>query len=137
MSQAQLYAVDDNNKWKPIPLSAFGAASTGDGGTTTTGGATALKQDEIITLLTQLDNYFASSTNITPELQIVTTGGTVAAGAKFVSIGIRSGAGTVLGAAVDTSIAVVDFPFLGAQYQYDAIPYTVDAGGEFVIVAGR
>lgn len=99
------------------------------------GGATTAKQDEIIALLTQLVDSAPPQTPLTPSLQIVTSNGTIPAGARFVSIGVRAGTGTVLGAPVDTSIAVVEFPYTGVGYL--EISYTVDAGGEFVIVTGR
>ncbi len=106
---------------------------TTDGGTVI-GGATALKQDEIITLLTQLLDLSTNEAPLTPSLEIATTSGTIPAGTKFASIGIRAGTGTILGTPVDTSIAVVEFPYVAAGY--GAIAYTIDAGGEFVIVKG-
>lgn len=102
-----------------------------DGGTI--GGATASKQDQIIALLTQLSDRLAGHPALTPSLQVVTTDGTLS-GVKLASIGIRSGAGTILGAPVDTSIAVVEFPYVPVGYE--SIPYTINPGGEFIIVSG-
>ena len=99
------------------------------------GGATTAKQDEIITLLTQLLDSTPAQTPLTPSLQIENTSGTIPAGAKFVSIGIRAGTGTILGTPVDTSIAVVEFPYV--TMGYGEISYAIDSGGEFVIVMGR
>ncbi len=113
-------------------LLAGGTVTAGDG--SVIGGATTAKQDEIIALLTQLLDRSTETAPLTPSLEIATTSGTIPAGAKFVSIGIRAGTGTILGTPVDTSIAVVEFPYVAAGY--GAIPYTIDAGGEFVIVSG-
>lgn len=105
-------------------------------GDSVTGGATAAKQDEIINLLIQLVNNSLSSVGtLTPELEIATTSGTIAPGAKFVSIGIKSGSGTILGTPVDTVIRTVEFPYVGVEY--NAIDYTLAPDSEFIIVAGR
>ena len=112
-------------------LLAGGTVTAGDG--SVIGGATTAKQDQMIALLTQLVNGTSTQTPLVPSLQIVTTSGTIPAGAKFVSIGAR-GTGTVLGTSIE-SVAVVELPYVAVGY--GEIDYTIDPGGEFIIVSGR
>lgn len=118
-----------------------GISTGGEGEPSTEGSATAANQAIAIGILEEIRdgiqaiNAPIASDRIAPELSIATTDGTIASGAKFVSIGIKAGTGTVLGAAVDTSISVIDFPYISAGYE--AINYTVNAGSQFVILVGR
>jgi len=117
--------------WEREVLAALG----GNVGNSTTGSATALKQDEIIALLAQLRDRLTETAPLTPSLEIAVSSGTISAGAKLISIAIKTGTGTILGTPVDTAIAVVELPYLPMGYV--AVPYTVDAGGEFVILSAR
>lgn len=77
-----------------------------------------------------------NSFSLTPALTRLTgaTDGTVATGAKFVSIFVETGAGTVLGTTVSEGMEIV-FPYYGGTW--GAIVYSVDASSSFLIQEGR
>lgn len=96
--------------------------------------ASQTKQQEQIDLLSRLAPTAQAAI---PGLTIVnnTTPNPIAntiSGAKHISIIVKQGTGTVLGQAVDTEIAVIEYPFL--ERGWDDLPYTVNPGSIFVIL---
>jgi hypothetical protein len=73
---------------------------------------------------------------LTPSLNRVIgeTSGTILSGAKFVSIFVESGTGTVLGTTVSEGMEIA-LPYYGGTW--GAIAYTVDASSSFLIQEGR
>ncbi len=77
----------------------------------------------------------SSGLPLTPSFTRTTQSGTIASGAKYISIAVKSGSGTILGTVVDTDFEGIDFPYNSSGW--GEIPYTVDVWGEFVIITGR
>lgn len=157
MAQAQLYIYDeDNKKWIPLTAIAFkGSSSTATesvqderGGGSGSESHVAETQQKILEAIgdrdvdnvlpdvrTLLDRLNNTQPLIQPSLLIATESGVIPKGAKFISIAIAQGSGSVLGTAVDRTIETIDFPICEAGY--DQIPYTVNTGGKFIIVSGK
>lgn len=89
-------------------------------------------------------NAIASSSvpdsKVTPTLEIIENTGSTAiartiSNAKLVSIFIKSGSGTVLGASVDEAIAVIELPYV--KEGWTDINYTVNPDSTFIVLVGE
>ena len=76
----------------------------------------------------------SSSSSLTPSLSRTTSSGSVAAGAKYISIAVISGSGTILNTAVSEGTEIT-FPYYGGGW--DEIVYTLNEKSEFFIQEGR
>lgn len=74
--------------------------------------------------------------SLTPYLSRITgaTNETVSTGARFVSIFVETGTGTVLGTTVSEGMEIV-FPYFGGEW--GAIAYSVDTNSSFLIQEGH
>lgn len=114
-------------------------SSDQNGGNQEAGSATVAKQDEIIAKneeirvdVAALKTAIAPANNSTPNLAIVTSSGSVAAGAKYIKFTFLPGTtATVLGQSIPAELGTVEFPFNPGKY--DAIAYTVASAGTIVI----
>ena len=81
-----------------------------------------------------------NSGSITPTLEVIENNGDTPIAktiriAKFASIIIKSGTGTILGAPVDEVIRIIDFPY--STLGWSNINYAVNPNSIFVVLVGR